>query len=219
MQRAAISVLTVMSCLAMFFNSCSTTYYAGPPVKVIDSEEVTWIVSKVMARWKHRKYQRLRLEHSQTHYSTAITGLQLEISSMEILTIVEARNLIVDFVEELLREINSSPILSCQMNVYPFTANQLQIDINFASFHGIHIDPYYIGYLSLVEGMVRYYAFDTKDQMWQVWHSRAEPYTKAREISVLGRAADKFVDEERQLECPRHLDELFPLEPCPTDII
>lgn len=193
---------------SLLFCGCTTVYHQSPPVKVIDSEEMTWIVEKVMAKYKHREGGRLKLEHSATIYDTVVQGLRLEISSQEILEVDAARDLFVDLVEDLLRAVNTDPLISGQLAEYPFSADRLNVTINFESFFGIYIDPYYVGCIEMQNGMVRYSAFDMKDDHWHSWHSRVEPYFKTREISMLERAAEK--DYEEHLPCtPRMLIEQF----------
>jgi hypothetical protein len=205
----------LLICLLLFCGCTVQKYFA--PVKVIDSEEVTWVVSSVMANRKHQRYQRLKLEHSNVHYGVdGITSIHLEISSQEILEIDKARNLFVDFVEDFLRTVNSNPIISGQIPDYPFTANNLHIEINFESFYGIYCDPFYIGCICLSNGMVRYSAFDMKNEYWHSWHSRVEPYTKTRELSILERAADKQYDDEHKNTCPNYLHEYYQLQECKT---
>lgn len=197
----------------LFMAGCTTVYHESPPVKVIDSEEMTWIVEKTMAKYKHAKGKRLRLEHSVVCYDTDITGLRLEISSQEIIGMCEARDLLVDLVEDFLREINSDPIVSDQLAAYPFSPNNLQIEINFESFFGLYVDPFYVGCIELRNGMARYSAFDMKDDRWHSWHSKVEPYVKAREISMIGRAADEDFDARACVCHPSVLEEMFVPEP------
>lgn len=200
-------VLFLISCL--LFAGCTTVYHDSCPVKVIDSEEMTWIVQKVMVKYKHAAGKRLKLEHSSVCYDTAITGLRLEISSQEIMEICPARNLLVGLVEDLLREINSDPIVGNELASYPFTPDNIQISINFESFFGIYVDPFYIGCIEMRNGMVRYSAFDMKDERWHSWHSKVEPYTKSRELSTLGRAAEEDYDI-KNCQCPPNpLEEMF----------
>ena len=204
----------------LFLCGCTAPRAAPVPVKIVDSEEMTWIVEKVTARWKHRDYQRLKLEHSQLHYNLdGITSLNLELSSQEILEVCPARDLLVDFVEELLLEININPIISDQLASVPFTPDLISLEINFESFHGTFVDPFFIGCICMSDGMVRYSAFDMKEEMlwrsYRSWHSQVEPYTKSREISKIGRAADKAFQEERNKICgPRYLHEMLIMEPC-----
>lgn len=189
-----------------FLVSCTAAH--GPWVKVVDTEEMTWIVQKVAADWKHNQGQRLRLEHSQVHYTNKFTTLSLEFSSQEILEVEQARNLLVDLTEQLLREINTNPIVGGEL-ASTFTADNLSIEINFESYLGEYVDPFYVGCAKLHHGFAYYYAFDLKDENRYSWHSRVEPYFKTREVSMLSRAAEKLWDEVN--DCPKHrlLDELY----------
>lgn len=197
----------VFLCLLMLCG-CATVYHESAPVKVVDSEEMTWIVETAATKYSHTEGKRLKLEHSSTCYDTAINMLRLEFSSQEILELKDARHLLVDLVEDFLRAMNTNPIISNQLASSPFAPDQLDITINFESFFGIYVDPYYIGAIEMKAGMVRYSAFDMKDDKWHSWHSRVEPYTKSREISTTQRSAEKAF--ESQLECrPRFLDEQF----------
>ncbi len=71
---------------------CTTITRVSNPVKVIDSEEMTWIVETVMAKWRHEAGRRLKLEHSSLYYDTYDQCFRLEISSQEILEIDVARS-------------------------------------------------------------------------------------------------------------------------------
>ncbi|MBA3239411.1 MAG: hypothetical protein H0T62_13865 [Parachlamydiaceae bacterium] len=202
----------------LFLCGCAAPRVELAPVavKVVDSEEMTWIVEKITARWKHREHQRLKLEHSQLHYNlTGITRLNLEFSSQEILEMCPARDLLVDLVEEFLFEINTNPIISGELASVPFTPDLLDIKINFESFYGYYVDPFYIGCICLSDGIARFSAFDMKDPEWHSWHSKVEPYTKSREVSMLRRAAEKNYEEERKRACgPTYLNEMLIMDPC-----
>lgn len=195
----------------LFFSSCSYSRLPPPsPQKFVDSSEVTWVVEKIAVKWSHECGRRLRLEHSQICYFNESPTLRLELSSQEILEVKEARYLLVDFVEDLLRELNTNPIIVDGLT-YPLQPEQLRIDINFESFFGVYIDPFYIGYVQLKEGYARYYAFDQKDRERYSWHSRVEPYTKSRELAMMERAAEaQFEAEHDCIEAP--LEGLFDLD-------
>lgn len=182
-----------------------------PPVKLVDASEMTWIIEKVMARWENEEGRRLKLEHSEIRYQGNNFALRLELSSQEILEMCEARFLAADFVEDLLREINTNPIVGCQLACYPMTAEQLKIDINFESYFGKYIDPYYIGYIEMKGGMVYYYAFDQKDRERYSWHARVEPYWKTRELAAIMRATRKQYDDAHRCILPDVLPEKFDL--------
>lgn len=185
-------------------------YHRGPKL-FIDSSEMTWIVQKQMAKYRHEKTRRLKLEHSRFEYYTGTPYMHLEISSQSILEVTEARYLIVDFVEDLLKGINLNPIIAAQLPS-TFTADQLDIEINFESYLGEYVDPFYVGCIELKCGMVYYNAFDLKDQNRYSWHSRLEPYATAREVAVLERAAEKEFVEEHTCY-PPIIDEMYvPIE-------
>lgn len=164
------------------------TYRSGPKL-FIDSSEMTYIVQRQMAKYRHEKTRRLRLEHSRFEYSTGTPYMHLEMSSQSILEVKEARYLLVDFVEDLLKGINLNPIIAAQLPS-TFTADQLDIEINFESYLGEYVDPFYVGCIELKCGMAYYYAFDLKDENRYSWHSRVEPYATSREVATLERAAE-----------------------------
>lgn len=192
--------------LALFFSGCAKP--APPPVKAVNEEEVTWVVESIMAKWKHRRGQRLRLEHAYVYFGDTIKGLRLEISSQEILEVEEARNLLVDLVEDLLRDINTNPLITSQLALGTLTPDNLNIAINFESFLGKYVDPYYIGCVKLKRGMAYYYASILKVEGWYAWQSRVEPYDKTREISILERAAEKEAVDQINVEHPYSSDTL-----------
>ncbi len=203
-------------CLLLSFG-CTSVYHDSCPVKVVDSEEMTWIVEKNMIKYKYAPGRRLKLEHSSLCYDdSSILGLRLEISSQEILKICEARDLLVALVEDFMREINADPIIAEELGVYPFTPDRLHIEINFESFFGTYVDPFYVGCIQMRAGMVRYSAFDMKDERWHSWHSRVEPYIKTRELSILERAAKEDYDAKACICHPTVLEEMF--VPAPENV-
>jgi hypothetical protein len=171
-----------------------------PEREPLDHSEMTWLVQKQMAKYKHENHRRLRLEHTLFDATASSPYLSMQISSQEILEVDDARNLLVDFVEELLKAINLDPLIASQLTTVPFTADQLHIEINFESYLGLFIDPFYIGCVELEHGMAHYLAFDVKNQRNYDFYSRVEPYETSREVSFLSRAAEK---------------EFFAEHPCP----
>jgi hypothetical protein len=181
--------------LAFIVVGCS--YFNPPPPKLPpdNREEVTWVVEKIMAKWRYMPHKRLRLEHAYVYYNEKFTGLRLEISSQEILEVREARDLLVDFTEDILRELNTDSAISSQLAMGVIEAANLNIEINFESYFQ-QVDPYYVGTIKLKKGMVYYYAFDVKSKGWYAWHSRVEPYDKTREISLIERAVAEDYQKE-----------------------
>gem|GEM_PF-3600675 len=191
--------------------SCARVAPPPPPTKLVSASEITWITEKVMAKWENQEKRRLKLEHSELRYTGNRLTFRLELSSQAILEVCEARSLFADFIEDLLREINTDPIVSGELTDYPFTAEQLHVDINFESFFGKYVDPFYIGYIEMRRGMVRYYAFDQKDRERYMWHARCEPYWKTRELAAIQRETRRQFIEQNPCTVPNFFPELYEL--------
>lgn len=160
----------------------------GPWVKKIDSEEVTRLVLNYSKELKIKRA--LDLEDSWVSYNDSIKRICLEYSSQRLLTVEEARLLIVELVEGFLDRLNNNSIISYELETFPFTHNNLSVKINFESFFGMYVDPLYVGQVWLQAGCVDFYAFDRKIDRIDWDHHRFEPYTKSREIALLKKEAD-----------------------------
>lgn len=180
---------------AFFLTSCIARPAVGPNYKRIDSEEVTWLVQNINAKWRD-KYA-LQLDDSNVYYGEGINTLRFEITTGNIMSVCSARDLLVDVVEDILEAFNRDPILIGQFTSYPLTANDLEVFINVDSFYVEYDDPFSVGWIKLWDGLVRYYAGDIKDHRMYCWHVRIEPYFKSREISRLGIAAEENYEKTR----------------------
>jgi len=176
----------------------------GPWVKKIDSEEMSKIVINFSARMKADKH--LELEDSWVTYDESISKICLRYSSQRLLTVYDARLLMVEVVEEFLYRLNNNNVISFELSHFPFTADDLDVRINFESFYGRFVDELYVGLAWLQAGCVHFYAFDRKDFSllaidWS--HDRFEPYTKSRELALLKREADLPFVEQVERPIPR----------------
>lgn len=178
--------------LAAILTSCQTKIVGeGPWVKKIDSDELSSIIINFSVKMKIDKH--LELEDSWATYEDYIMRVCLQYSSQRLLTVYDARLLMVEVVEELLYRLNNNTVISFELDHFPFTADDLDIKINFESYYGRYIDELYIGLAWLQAGCVHFYAFDRKDPSlngidWD--HDRFEPYTKSRELALIKRQAD-----------------------------
>lgn len=187
--RFFIGCLTVLSLLLA---GCQSKIVpSGPWVKKIDSEELSKLVINFSVKMKVEKH--LELEDSWASYNDTVSQINLQYSSQRLLTLYDARLLLVELVEEFLYRLNNNTIVSYELDRYPFTADDLDIQINFESYYGRYIDELYIGLIWLQKGCVHFFAFDKKDLSlngidWK--HSRNEPYFKSRELALLKKQAD-----------------------------
>lgn len=130
----------------------------------------------------------LRLEDSRIAYDEFINAIHIEFSSQDLIEIGEARKVIVDVVEGLLSRINNTCDL---VEARRFDAFDLEITINYQSFYGRYVDPYYVSWIQLENGVCTYYSFDVRDCVKNCWHYRIEPYLKTREILYCQESAEE----------------------------
>ncbi len=198
--------LLLMLLAASLFSCRAKIVPSGPWVKKIDSEALSGIVINFSTKMKIEKH--LELEDSWAAYDDYIMRICLQYSSQRLLTVYDARLLLVELVEEFLYRLNNHTLVSFELNHYPFTADDLDVKINFESFYGRYIDPLYVGLVWLQAGCTHFYAFDRKDNYtyfngidWD--HHRFEPYTKSRELALIKRQADlPFIHQIEHIENP-----------------
>lgn len=178
--------------LTAIVTGCQPTVVGdGPWVKKIDAEELSRIVINFSTKMKIDKH--LELEDSWAAYNDNILKICLKYSSQRLLTLYDARLLMVEVVDEFLWRLNNNTIVSFELDHFPFTADDLDVQINFESYYGRYIDELYIGLAWLQAGCVHFYAFDRKDPSlngidWD--HYRFEPYTKSRELALIKKLSD-----------------------------
>ena len=188
-------VLTLMLFAAMIISGCRPGVKTGGlMVKKIYSEEMSSIVINFSVKMKREKH--LELEDSWIAYDDYIKKICLQYSSQRLLTVYDARLVMVELVEDFLYRLNNNEIISFELDHFPFTANDLDVKLNFESYYGRYIDELYVGLAWLKGGCVHFYAFDRKDDGIDWSHDRFEPYSKSRELALIKRAADlPYVDK------------------------
>jgi len=172
----------------------------GSWVQKIDSEEFSYLVINFSAKMKAEK--RLDLEDSWICYDEDVKKFYLRYSTQLILDFCQARLLMVEVVEEFLERLNRHTLLRNELAVYPFTADNLDIKIDFESFYGLDVDPLKIGLAWLRCGCVYYFDFERKDPYADWDHHRFEPYSKSREFALIKKEADlpfMKVEEKKDL--------------------
>lgn len=188
--------------LAVTCGSCTKVEKpVGPSWQAIDSAEMSSLIINFSTLFEDE--YRLRLDDSRIVYNESILKIYLEYSSQNLLEMCEARLLMVEMVDEFLKRLNNHTVLGFELDHFPFTAEDLEVKINFESFFGVYVDPLYIGLAWLKKGCVHYYAFDIKDYYADWSHQRFEPYFKSRELALIKREADiPFEDRENPPKRP-----------------
>lgn len=191
--------------IGVLFTGCqSKVVPKGPWVQKIDSWELSRMVINYSTQMKTEKH--LDLEDSYAAYEDDIKKIVLRYSSQRLLTLYEARLLIVELVDGFLDRLNFNSFVSTDLDHFPFTPNDLDVRINFESYYGKYCDEQYIGLIWLQDGCVYYYAFDRKDLRVDWDHDRLEPYFKSRELALIKREADIPFLEEKALKETESVD-------------
>jgi hypothetical protein len=120
----------------------------------------------------------------------SIYRFNLSFSSQRLITLCEARLLLVDVVDEFIKRVNNHTIISFQINAFPLTEDSVDININFESFGGIFIDPLYIGKAQLWDSSSYFYAFNNKnpDADWSQF--KFERFYKSRQLARFKQEAE-----------------------------
>lgn len=196
--------------LAAIITGCRPkTIPEGPWVQKIDSYELSRIVVNFSTKMKIDKH--LELEDSWAAYEDTILKVCLQYSSQRLLTVYDARLLMVEVVEELLYRLNNNSIISFELDHHPFTARDLDVKITFENFYGRYIDELYIGLAWLQAGCVHFYAYDRKDSTlngidWD--HDRFEPYEKSLQLALIKKQADMpYIQYRENPELSRKIGE------------
>lgn len=169
-------------------------------VPTVNTEVFTRIILTYATELEHEK--RLFLEDSKVFYDVTVDRIRLEFSSQDLVTMCEARALLVDVVEGLMERIQQYPEATVQLNS-DFTASNVDIYINFESYFGLYVDPFYIGWVVLEEGTSYFYAFSIKDNKTYWWNTRVEPYEKSFLFATTKREAEEAY-QQRVIQAKPH---------------
>ncbi|MFN4173485.1 MAG: hypothetical protein ACK4HV_00060 [Parachlamydiaceae bacterium] len=177
--------------LCIFLAGCSKRTESAPEwiwEKKIDTEELTRTTVRYTTLMERK--HKLHLEDSRVYYTDCTEKIRLVLSSQNLYEICEARELITEFVEGYLNALNMNPSIRADLCSQPFTYEDLDIYINFESYFGEYVDPFYVGWMELDDGLVNYYMFTLKQWYYDRWNCRTEPYQKALEIANAQREAN-----------------------------
>lgn len=154
--------------------------------------------SEVVIPWATRfgREHKLLFADSELYYTDSkIQGLRVIFATQNILELNEARGLIVDIVESLLGDLNSDGNIVAAFG-RPMNPSDLEIYVAYESYFITYIDPTYIGWVSLIDGYVRYFNGILKDPSKDYWGQRTESYEKALEFTNLYRATVEDLDKD-----------------------
>lgn len=166
---------------------------ASKAFQTINSAEATSVIQDFAVETE--KKHNLQLQQAKTYYDDGIHAIQLQFITQDLIEMCEARELIVDMTENLLAKLNQNSLLATDFANYPFRPSNLEIYITFESYFGRFVDPFYIRWICMEDGLVDYYTFDLLDNTKNKWHVRHEAYSTSREIVVYQREAERKYKE------------------------
>jgi len=181
MRYALLGVVLVLitGCTCCGFDFWNTEPTVVSLKKKIDSQSAVNLVIDYSLKLEREHH--LFLEDSNFYYDDQIQCIELEYSTQNLLTIKEARRILVEMVEDLMDRLNEDAVLADTLR-YPFKARRLQIYIDCQSFFGLYVDPFYVSWIILENDKSYFYAFDLKNHGYDFWHSRIEPFFKSVQI-------------------------------------
>jgi hypothetical protein len=199
--------LIVMLIISLLLTACVQVRVVNPKLikvkrefeagKEVEAEGISRVVI-IYAQELKKKYKHLILEDSQAFFSDkALSRVQLEFSTQDVIELREARDMLVEVVDELLFRLNNEADVTFASQT-ELTADQLDIYVDFQAYHGKFVDPMYIGFMSLRKGIVSFYAFDFKECHRDCWHRRLEYYWQSRNIVMFEREAQWAEDQHKK---------------------
>lgn len=118
-----------------------------------------------------------------------INNIQLYFSGTRNASVVEARSLIIECTEELLRRINEDVQVRPYLSHYPFTEQGLKLLISFEKKHGEIVDRDFIASVFTCNKMIYYNIYNREKDCLEDFYQ--EPYQKAVEIVAEAKALEK----------------------------
>lgn len=191
--------------LLLFFmltllSACVSKIYQAPMDENVYAS--TREISRVILTYADPlKRDHVYLNHSYAYYEPEEGRflIWMDFHSQKLLDVDQSRRLLVEMVEGFLESLNNHPILYGYLNEYPnafpFTYHDLYISVELESYHGVYVDPLYVGRFELADGyMSSFYAHTALDPRSCVFHQHFEPY----ESSLLFVTVEKELDQERK---------------------
>ncbi|NGX42444.1 MAG: hypothetical protein K940chlam7_00724 [Chlamydiae bacterium] len=165
----------------------------GMPLN-IETRELSHTILTYSEKLKYEK--NLHLEDSVIYFDESVMRIRLDYSSMDIVYIWEARELLVDLVEEFLARINDNPWVYPPRAGIAFGPENLEVYIRFKSFYDTSVDLQTIGVISLRKGIAHYIASDAFDCHNDCWHIRSEYYDQSRDFVAFRREGEELYKPE-----------------------
>lgn len=149
---------------------------------------------------KYEKERRLKLLDSHIYYDERLSKIRLDFSSMALLQFYEARYLLVDLVDDLIASFEADNVLMGELGEDRINPNVMEVYIDFKPYIAKFVLFDYVGWVTLVDGMASYWAFDMRTERLDYLHYRVESYPESRAIARAMREAQTNWDKAHEPE-------------------
>ncbi len=191
------SLFCLAGCIRFFPTSTQET----PRIPRVSIEPVSEVVLRYATELKHEK--ELELTDSRIIYDDTLRRIRLDFVSQKIMELCEARMTLVDIVENLLERLNSNGNATEQTLKRHFDYYDLEIYIHYESYFISFIDPMYISWITLCNGISSFYSGEVFLERLDSWRARSEEYYKSRLFVSVMRDSEKEYEKTH----PKPLDE------------
>lgn len=151
--------------------------YEPPAIPCMPVEPVADVVLRYATELKYEK--ELNLMDSRIVYDDSLRRVRLDFVSQHISELCDARMLLVDIVEELLKRLNASAEARNQVVKRHFDYFDLEIYIHYESYYILYTDPMCISWITLHDGITSFYAGDVSLYYLDKWHARSRSILRA----------------------------------------
>lgn len=193
------------------FSCCKIDTY-DEKADAVNAQEVSRIVLIFGEKVKYDKL--MHLEDSVVFYEDKINRIRLDFSSLENTDLWEAREDLVDIVEDFLELINQNSVIAGSLRSSPFTADDLEVHIRYKSFYDEYLALTNIGAASLRKGVTHYYAWEAFDCNVDCWHRRSEFYWQSKNFVDFRREGEILYGPNKADGAPSALEDIryFPFD-------
>jgi len=188
-------IFTIFALLALTSCGCFNIGKEIVLVDIVDVESISRVIVEYSTELEHTRH--LTLKDSYVEYENhMLKNIRIEYQSQDVLEMREARAVIVDVVENFLVQLNGIPDLQEEIG-RTLTANDLQIFIDYNSYHTRYVNPDYVAFVYMYNGFTSIYAGTVRNHLSNNWHVRHESYQESLAVDTFYREGYDIYNERR----------------------
>lgn len=177
-------------------------HFEKPTEEQLEELNYPGLVDVIFGYAVELKYKKqMLLKQSCAVFDSKLERVRLRFAVQHLLELQEGRKMLVELVEGLLDRINNHVgIHACHAN-RRFTADDLEIVIEFESFFSLFVDPTYMGRIDMRDGEVVFSDASIYNKSYDSWGCKREPYLLTRQlVAIEDRVGGPYLEEELRRE-------------------